>query len=94
MIDVRGNELWRGGQKIGYISDNDIFSNEGKKLGYVSGNAVYNAHDNKKLAYLQGNFVYDPVSGKKIEIEENREHVVGGQLSDVYRAAVRMFLGD
>ena len=94
MIDVRGNEFWRAGHKIGYLSDNDIFSDEGKKLGYVSGNAIYAAHDNERLAYLKGNFVYDARSGKHTEIEENREHIVGGQISDVYRAAVRLFLGD
>ncbi len=94
MIDVRGNDLWRGGQKIGYVQGNNIFSHTGQKLGYVSGNHVYNAQDNRKLAYLEGDFIHDAQSNQKMRIEDSHQHVSGGELSDTHRAAVQMLLGD
>ena len=99
MIQVHGNELWRGGQKIGFVQGNKIFSHNPdgsfKEAGYVSDNHVYNAHDNRKMAYLEGDYVYDALKpANKVRIEDNHQHVQGGEISDAHRAAVRMLLGD
>lgn len=93
MINVSGKDLFRGGQKIGYIQGNDIFSHEGKKLGFVEGNHVFN-HDGKKLAYLEGDYVHHTADSKKIRVEDNHQHVNGGAISDAQRAAARVLLGD
>ena len=93
MIKIIGNDIMRGGQKIGYFSSNDVYSHEGKKLGYFEGNHIYN-REGKKLGYLEGDFIYDMTGTRHWRIEDNHAHVEGGELSDVQRAAVRFLLGD
>lgn len=93
MINVSGKDLFRGGQKIGYIQGNDIFSHDGKKLGYVDSKHVF-SRDGQKLAYLEGDYVYHTQDSKKMRIEDNHQHVNGGAISDVQRAAARVLLGD
>lgn len=92
MINIVGNEIMRGGQRIGYLRGNDVFSHEGRKLGYVEGSRVFN-YDGKKLGYLEGDFL-NTADGKQIRIEDNHQHVSGGSISDAERAAVRLLLGD
>ncbi len=93
MINVSGHDLFRGGQKIGYIQNNDIFSHDGKKVGFVDGSHVFN-RDGHKLAYLEGDYIYHTQDSQKIRIEDNHQHVSGGAISDTQRAAVRVLLGD
>lgn len=93
MIEVQGQELWRSGVKIGYVSKRHIFSHEGKDLGYSSGNYVYDA-DGRRLAYLQGDYICFNDSSRKIRIEDNEQSVVGGSFSNVENAAIRILLGE
>lgn len=94
MISVRGNDFWRGSEKIGYIVGNDIKSHDGRKLGYFEDNHIYN-HDGRKIGYLRGNEIRAlPDDELVAHIDENRSHVSGGALSDLARAAVRLLLGD
>lgn len=93
MIKIIGNDIMRGGEKIGYFSGNDIYSYEGKKLGYFEGNDIFD-YENRKLGYLEGDFIHYINGEQKIRIEDNRQHVSGGELSDIQRAAVRFLLGD
>ena len=93
MINVMGHDLWRAGKKVGYVSGDYIYSHEGKKLGYASGNHIFDV-TGRKLGYLEGDFIYDITGTQKMRIEDNRQHVEGGELSDLMRAAVRFLLGD
>ncbi len=93
MIKVEGHDLWRGGQKIGYVSGNHIYSHTGQKIGYASGNHFYD-HEGKKLGYVEGDFIYDVTGKQKMRIEDNHQHVEGGELTDAERAAVQFLLGD
>jgi len=93
MINIDGEKIWRGGEKIGWIDEGKIYSlNSGEKVGYCSGNAIYRV-DGTKIGWLDGDFI-KTVDGESIRIEENREHVVGSDESDVVRAAIRLLLGD
>ena len=92
MIRVSGHELTRGGQKIGSIQGDYIYSYEGHKLGSVQGTHVFDVSGNK-LAWLEGDYIRT-TSGKSIRIEDNHEHVNGGEISDIQRAAIRILLGD
>ncbi len=92
MLNIVGNDITRGGEKIGYFQDNDIYNHEGKKLGYFTENDIYNV-DGRKLAYIEGNFI-KTFDDKTMRLEDNREHVSGGTLSDLARVAIRMLLGD
>ena len=35
MIKIEGNDIRRGGEKIGWIEENDMFNEDGKKVGYL-----------------------------------------------------------
>ncbi len=91
---MQGNDIMRGGLKIGYIESNHIFNHEGKKIGYVSGNMIFD-HMAKKIAYLEGEFVYTVASSlKKVRIEDEIMNINAGLLSDVMRVAIKFFFGD
>ncbi len=90
MLNIRGNEIMRGEKPLGSIRGNDIFNHKGQKLGYVQGNHIYDAN-NKKLAWLEGDSVRT-MDRKKFTLEDNHQHVEGGEVSDAHRAAVRFLL--
>ena len=94
MITIRGNDFWRGTEKLGYILDNDIYDYNGKKLGYFEGTHIYD-FSARKIAYIQGNEVISIADEDlRFKLDENRRRVSGGALSDVARAAVRLLIGD
>ncbi len=93
MIKVQGHDFWRGGMKIGYIVSNYIYDHDGTKLGYSSGNNVYDM-SGRKLAFLDGNYIYFVNDSHKMRIEDNEENVVGGDLTNVEKAAASILLGE
>jgi len=92
MLKIIDNDITRAGTKVGWISENDIYDEEGKKLGYFSDNDVYDAN-NKKLAYIDNNYI-NTADGMKLRLDENRKAVVGGSYSDLERAAIFLLIGD
>lgn len=92
MIKLSDNDIFRGGEKIGFFSENDIFDKEGKKIGYYSSNDIYD-ESGRKQAYVEGNQIR-LTEGGTISISENRQVVQGGSASDLERAAIRVLLGD
>lgn len=92
MLNIQGNEIMRGTQRIGYIRGNDIYSHAGQKLGYVQGNHVYNSN-NQKLAWIEGDSV-NTIDKKRFTLENNHQQVAGGEVSDAHRAAIRFLLGE
>jgi len=93
MIKVEGKYFWREGKKIGFIRDEHIWSYEGEKLGYWREDHIFDM-DGHKLAYLQDDHIYFNNSPQKIRIEDNNKEIIGGDLSNIERAAVRIFLGE
>jgi len=93
MISIIDNDIRRGTEKIGWYEENRIYNHEGKKLGYFLDNRIYNT-DGDKIAYLQNDYVYAEDGSRKLRIEDVCEDVSGGTLSNVGRAAIRLFLGD
>ncbi len=92
MIKIVGNDIIQNGQKIGWLSDNDIFNQSGEKVGYYTQNDIYN-HRGVKIGYVEGSYI-KTTSGATIEIAENRRHIIGGNYSEVCRAAIRLIFGD
>ncbi|MEK7193446.1 MAG: 4-fold beta flower protein [Patescibacteria group bacterium] len=92
MITIIGNDVRRGGAKIGWVRANDVYNEDGKKVGYFSSNDIYDTN-NHKLGYIEGNYLYAS-DGHKIELDDIRKEITGGSLSDLERAAVRLLLGD
>lgn len=93
MIKVIDDKLWRGGEKIGWLDENRIYDHEGRKLGYFEGESIYNV-DGHKIGYIEGDEIHSTTDDRVIRLEDNHEHVSGGEISDVARAAIRLLLGD
>lgn len=94
MIKINGHELWRGGEKIGWIEENHIIAHGGKKMGFYSGNHIYGS-DGGKLAFVEGNHLYSG-SGmdEKIDLEKVNESIVGGVVPEICKCAVYVLLGN
>jgi len=93
MLKITGNDIRRGGVKIGWVDGNDIKNEEGRKLGYFTSNDIYRA-DGTKIGFTQGNNLCFN-SGRTVRLDDIREkHVVGGGMSDLARSAVLMLIGD
>ena len=94
MIHVSGNEIYRGGKKIGNLRGNDVWSYDGNKMGYIEESAgdIFNS-SGRKVAWLEGDYIRT-VSDRNIRITENNNYVSGGALSSAYRAGIRILLGD
>ena len=93
MIKIIGNDITRGGQKLGYFQGNDIFDAHTKKLGYFKENDIYDA-GNRKLGYLEGNYLKDAGGDTVDSLTEVRRDIQGGTISDLERAAIRLLVGD
>jgi hypothetical protein len=91
MIEITGNDIYRAGIKIGWLSENHIYNNMGKLMGYFTTDTIYDANGNK-LAYIQGDYVY--TRGKQIDLEQILCNVVGAGLSNAARVAIAIFLGE
>ncbi len=92
MIKIVGNNITRGDVKIGWIEGDHVFDENGRKLGYFESGAVYTG-DGKRIGHTEGDFLYT-IDGKKFHLDDLREHVSGGTISDLARAAVMLLIGD
>ncbi len=93
MIKIENGYLYRGGEKIGRIEDNDIYEHGGGRLGYFEGTKIYD-QTGKEIGRVDGNHIEVPHDTKVIDLEDNRQTIVGGTYSDVARAAIRLLLGE
>jgi len=90
-----GNDILRGGKKIGWLRGNDIYDWNGKKLGYYHDSIgdVFSA-SGRKIAYLRGNYLETSDGYTKVRLDEVHREVSGGGISEIARAAIRILLGD
>lgn len=93
MIKVIGQNLWRGGLKIGFVGGEYIIDHSGEKVGFYSGEFVFDK-TGRKLARIEGDYIFFLTSSDKMRIEENNKDVVGGNLTNIQRAAARILLGE
>lgn len=92
MITIIGNDIKRAGTKIGWLEGNDVLDENGRKLGYYSSNDIYNA-SGRRIGYTEGAFLVT-IDGQKFPLDDIREHVNGGSISDLTRAAILLLIGD
>ena len=92
MVKIIGNDIMRGTTKVGWVTGNDVFDEEGRKLGYFSDNDIYD-ENGKKIAYTENNNL-KTLDGRTMRLDENRKHVLGGSASDLERAAIYLLIGD
>ncbi len=92
MIKIVGKDLMRDGVKIGWIEGEHIFDENGHKQGYFESGAIY-TYEGKRIAHIEGDFLFT-IDGKKSHIDDLREHVSGGTISDLARGAILLLIGD
>ncbi len=94
MIKIVGSELWRGGEKVGYVEGHHIRNRENALVGYFSEGekAVYSAGDHK-IAYIQGDKLYSTVGHADVHLSSVHEAIEGGVLSEVGKCAIYVLLG-
>jgi hypothetical protein len=93
MIKVDGKYFLKNSEKIGFMRDEHIFDHEGEKLGYYDNDHVFDKNGHK-LAYLQDDKICFEGSVRTLRVEDNNKDIVGGGLSNIERAAVRVLLGE
>jgi hypothetical protein len=93
MLKIIGYDIWRGGEKAGWIDGKHIRAHDGKKLGYFEGNHIYNM-EGHRIGYVEGDFLYAESFGNtKISLDKISEDVVGGVLTEIGKCAIYMLLG-
>lgn len=93
MIKIIENDIFRGREKIGYIRGNDIWEVGGNKIGYYIGDDIYN-YKGVKIGYVENNYIKYENGNRKISFQEIKNDVVGGIISDICRAAIKLLFGD
>ena len=93
MIKVLGRDLWREGSKIGYVDNGHIVDHLGERVGTYTTDEIRDK-TGRKVAHISGDYIFFLDSSRKIRIEENNQDVVGGSLSNIQKAAVRVLLGE
>jgi hypothetical protein len=93
MIKIVGTEIWRGGQKIGWIEGHHVRAHDGKKLGYFEGDHVYN-EEGHKLAYIEGDYLISYGSNIKVPLEKVSEEVEGGIGPGIDKCGIYVLFGD
>ncbi len=93
MLKITGNDIWRSGQRVGWVEGNYVRAHDGKKLGYFEGNFIYGM-DGHKLAYVEGDYLRSESSSTtKISIDKVNESIEGGMLPVIGKCAVYMLIG-
>jgi hypothetical protein len=95
MVKIIGNDIWRGGEKVGWIEGDYVRDRDGKKLGYFQDKYVYDM-DARKIAYIEEDSLISQGSGSeaKIHLDQVAENVEGGVLPEIGKCAVYVLLGD
>lgn len=94
MIKIIGYDLWRGGQKAGWVEGSHIRAHDGKRLGYYYGNHIF-GEDGRKLAFIEGDYLYSGGSmSEKINLEKVNESIVGGVFPEICKCAIYVLLGN
>lgn len=92
MIKIVGNDLYRGGEKIGWLDGRYVRAHDGAKMGYFDNSRVYDENGNK-LAYVEGDYLYSYSSGEKVSLNKVAKEVEGGIAPGIEKCAVYTIFG-
>ena len=94
MIEIKGIDIWRGGQKIGWLDGYHIRAHDNKRLGYFESNYIY-GENGHKLAYVAGDYLYsEGGNNNRIPLEKVNEEITGGVMDEIAKCAIYILLGD
>ena len=92
MLNFIDHKIMRGGQKVGWVDNDHVFDEHGVKLGYFDHNGIYD-HGARKIARIEGNHIFT-LDGNRRRLDDSHNHVSGGSISDLERAAIWLLIGD
>jgi len=92
MIKIIDNDLFRAGEKIGWIEENRILDENGNRLGYFAANDIYDERG-VRVGYLEDNRL-KTMDGRSLALDDVREDISGGSYADICRAAIKLLIGD
>ncbi len=87
---VEGHKLMRDGEKIGWFNGGRVYDGDDRPVGYFEDEKIC-LPNGTKLGFLQGDYLHI-VGGEKIRLEDLRQKIHGGEISDLARAAAWIFL--
>lgn len=90
-IKIKGNDITKKGEKLGWYQGNDVYNAKGEKVGYFSGNDIYDK-SGKKLGYVKEN-KFRGTTGESVGADKINKTVKGGNASLLERAAIRELFG-
>lgn len=93
MLKIVGRDIWRGGEKVGWIDGSHIRAHDDKKLGYFAGNFIYD-RDGHKTAYIVGDHLFSAGGSVSVPLDKVDEEIEGGVLPMIGKCAVYVLLGD
>lgn len=82
----------RDGEKVGWIDGAQIFDKEGRNVGYIEDENVF-SRNGKRLGYVHDDYLHME-NGDKMELDQLKEYIQGGQVPTLVRAAACILLGD
>lgn len=92
-IKIVGNDIWRGGERIGWIEGEWIKDRSGTRLGYFDDTYVYGA-DARKIAYVDGNYLNMYDGSAKVSSSDVGKEVEGGTRPELEKCAIYILFGD
>jgi len=93
MLKIIGDNVYRNGEKVGWVERNYVLDHRGIKLGYFDNKFIYN-HERRRQAYIEGDHLYSEGSKfSKISLDKINEDIEGGILPMIAKAAVYVLLG-
>ena len=92
MLKLIDKTITRGGEKVGWTDGRHIFDEHGTKLGFFDSDEIYD-RSGKKIARVQGNMILTH-NGKDLHLDDSHDHVSGGTIPDIERAAIWLLIGD
>jgi hypothetical protein len=93
MVKIIGNDVWRSGEKIGFIDGTHIRTHDGHRIGFFEGNYVYNQEGNK-TAEIENGYLVSYGGSSKISLDKVNESIEGGVLPEIGKCAVYVLLGN
>ncbi len=91
MLEVRGNDIYRAGVKIGWVLESRVYNHEGKEVGYFTNDSIFDLKG-ELLARVSGNYVY--FGSRQTPLDDILSNIEGVGLSNAGRVAIITFLGE
>lgn len=92
MIKIDGHNLYRDGEKIGWIDGKHIRNEDDMKRGYFDDETVYD-EDGHKLAYIRGNRLCLEDGGEELDLDKLNDKISGSE-PPVVKCAIHVLLGN